>query len=162
MTRIICALVALVCLSACEAPPVTTVDQAAELEAVMALSSEWSDLVASGSPEQVLAHWADDAVMMAPNLDFIEGKDAIAAYLEHYIGEDAVVPNFSIEWTPRSGYVSKSGDLAYLIETNLIQFDDENGDRVSVPNKVITVWRKNENGEWKNVVDMWNSFPAPE
>ena len=156
------ALAAVAGLAACDAPPATTVDQAAELEALMALSSEWSDLVSSAPPEEVIAFWADDAVMAPPNFDFIEGKDAIATYLQNYIGEDAVVPNFSIEWAPKSGFVSRSGDLAYLIETNVIQFDDENGNRVSVPNKVVTVWRKDESGEWKNVVDMWNSFAAPE
>ena len=160
MNRFICAVALVAALSACN-PPQHSIDQAAELEALMRVSSDWSASAANATAEEILAGWADDAIMAPPNLDFVEGKDAIAAYLANYVGDEAVVPNFSIEWTPRSGYVSASGDLAYLIETNLIQFDDAEGNRVSVPNKVVTVWKKNEAGEWKNVVDMWNSFAPP-
>ena len=148
-------------LCACGAPG-ESVDQAAELETLMRVSSDWSASASTGSPEEILEGWADDAIMAPPNLDFVEGKAAIADYLANYVGDDAVVPNFSIEWTPKSGYVSASGDLAYLIETNLIQFDDAEGNRVTVPNKVVTVWKKNDAGEWKNVVDMWNSFAPPQ
>ena len=159
MNKTLAALAALL-LAACE--PLPAVDQAAELEALMQFSSDWSDMVMTAPPGEVLEFWADDAVMAPPNLDFIEGKEAIAGYLANYMGDSAVVPNFSIEWTPRSGYVSESGDLAYLIETNLVRFDDPEGNPVAIRGKVVTVWKKNEAGEWRNVVDMWNSFEPAE
>jgi ketosteroid isomerase-like protein len=89
---------------------------------------------------------------MPPGTDFLEGKAAIRAFLE----EESALENLSIGWSTRSGYVAESGDLAYLVEELRMEFDAENGDRVSVPGKIVTVWRKNSAGEWKNVADIYN------
>jgi ketosteroid isomerase-like protein len=51
--------------------------------------------------------------------------------------------------------------MAYLIERNVIEVNGENGDKVVTHGKVVTVWRKDSNGQWKNVVDMWNAVPPP-
>lgn len=128
------------------------VDQAAELEALRQVSARWSDVSGTGDIEAELSFWADDAVFMPPGTDFVDGKAAIRAFLE----QESTLENFSIGWTTRSGYVAKSGDLAYLIEELLIEFDDEAGNRLSAPGKVVTVWRKDSAGDWKSVADIYN------
>ena len=42
------------------------VDIEAEGEALTQLSRDWSDLVATGDMERIMAGWAEDAVMMPP------------------------------------------------------------------------------------------------
>lgn len=37
---------------------------------------------------------------------------------------------------------------------------DSTGALMTQYNKVVTVWKKQEDGSWKNVVDMWNSDPS--
>lgn len=142
--------------AACAQPPV--VDVEAEGQALMQLSREWSDAVATGDMETILAGWADDAVMMPPELPALEGKAAIQAYVEGA----AQVPGFEISWEPLTVHVAASGDLAYMIERNVISVHDSLGNPVRTHGKVVTVWRKDRGGEWKNVVDMWNEAPAPE
>jgi uncharacterized protein (TIGR02246 family) len=141
--------------SACTAgSPAVDVDQeAAEL---MRISREWSDVAATGDMDAILAGWAEDAVMMAPGQPPIRGKAAIRAYIE----ATGSIPGSSIRWEPLEAHVAPSGDMAYLIERNQITWQDSTGTQVSESNKVVTVWRKQADGLWKNVIDMWNADPS--
>jgi uncharacterized protein (TIGR02246 family) len=144
-------------LGACEQPSVDTVDLEAEGQALMQLSREWSDLVATGDMEAIMAGWADDAVMMPPGIPPLEGKAAIRSYVEGA----AEIPGFAISWEPLAVQVAASGDMAYMIERNVITVHDPEGNPVRTHGKVITVWRKDVDGNWRNVVDMWNEMPPP-
>ena len=133
------------------------VDQAAEAEALMELSRQWSAYVESGDLESGMDFWSDDAVMLPPDLPILEGKQAIREYVE----AAADIPGFKISWEPATAHIAKSGDMAYLIERNVIEIDDAEGNTIVTHGKVVTVWRKDSQGRWKNVVDMWNTAPPP-
>lgn len=137
---------------ASSANPVNVEDEAATL---MRLSREWSQVAGSGDLERTLSYWADDAVMMAPGQAPIRGKVAIRTFVE----SSASIPGFSVQWEPLEAHVSASGDMAYLIERNQFSFRDASGSLVTESNKVVTVWRKQRDGTWKNVIDMWNADP---
>ena len=94
---------------------------------------------------------------MPPGLPALEGRQAI----REYIDAAAAMPGFSIRWEPLSAHISQSGDMAYMVEMNVVEFDDADGNHIVTYGKAITVWRKNSEGEWKNVVDIWNATPAP-
>ena len=51
--------------------------------------------------------------------------------------------------------------MAYMIERNVEESLDSDGGRNVTHNKVVTIWRKDSKGQWKNVVDIWNEVPAP-
>ena len=121
----------------------------------MHVSREWSNVAGSGDLEATLAYWAEDAVMMAPGQPPLRGKQAIRKFIE----ASAAIPGFSVKWEPLEAHVSSSGDMAYLIERNLFTFRDSTGKQVTEANKVVTVWRKQPDGSWKNVIDMWNADP---
>lgn len=53
-----------------------------------------------------------------------------------------------------------SGDVAYLIERNVTEMNGHNGETIVTHGKVVTIRRKDAQGQWKNIVDMWNSMPA--
>ena len=144
-----------VVLAACSPP---AVDLEAEGAALMQLSREWSDLVATGDMDAIMAGWAEDAVMMPPGTPPLEGKAAIRAYVE--AGQQ--LPGFEISWEPMTVHVAASGDMAYRIERNVTSVHDTLGNPVTTHGKVVTVWRKEADGSWKNVVDMWNEAPPPE
>jgi len=135
----------------------TTVNKEAEAEELMQLSRDWSAMVGAGELEASMDLWAADAVMLPPDLPVLAGKEAI----RDYVMGAASIPGFRISWEPDSAHISKSGDMAYLIERNVIEFDGEDGSKIVTHGKVITVWRKDSQGQWKNVVDMWNAAPQP-
>lgn len=129
------------------------VDTASEEKKLMDLSREWSSAAATGDTAKILSYWADDAVVMSPGEPTLRGKDAIR---EMVVGSSKI-PGFSISWEPLSVFVSESGDLAYMIEQNQITVNDSLGNPITEKNKAVTIWKKQADGTWKNVVDMWNS-----
>jgi len=134
-----------------------TVDQKAEEQKLMQLSRDWSAMIGAGDLEASIDLWADDAIVLPPDLPALTGKSEIREYV---LGA-ASIPGFKISWEPEIAHVSKSGDMAYLIERNVIEVDGENGEKIVTHGKVVTVWRKDSHGQWKNVVEMWNSAPPP-
>lgn len=127
------------------------VDLEAEGVALMKLSRDWSTLVGKGDMNAALDVWAKDAVVMPPGMAIFQGRDSIQEYVE----KAAQIPGFRISWEPVTVHVSECGDMAYMIERNVITMSDSLGNPVTTHGKVVTVWRK-VGGSWKNVVDIWN------
>jgi ketosteroid isomerase-like protein len=132
------------------------IDMDEEAQKLMNLSHEWSEVASTGNIDSLMTYWSEDAVMMAPGQPPLRGKEAIRSFVE----SSGQTPGFEISWEPVSAHISSDGSMAYLIERNQVAFNDSLGSRVVENNKVVTVWRKNEDGNWKNVIDMWNSDPS--
>lgn len=129
------------------------VDQIAEGEKLMEISRQWAKAEAL---EDILSYWADNAQVMPPGQPALIGKDAIREMVE----SSFEIPGFEVSWEPKEVFVSKSGDLAYLIEQNYFTLNDSLGNPMTSYNKVVTIWRKQDDGTWKNVVDIWNEDPS--
>ncbi|GAA4017306.1 hypothetical protein GCM10022408_33570 [Hymenobacter fastidiosus] len=142
----------LVCLIGCNGKKVNT---ESEGQKVMQLSRDWSKLAATDSLEKNLSYWADDAVYMFPGQPSLVGKQAIRQMVEKSMN----IPGFRVSWEPISVSVSESGDMAYLLEKSQITVNDSLGKPKTEYNKAISIWKK-VNGDWKNVVQMWNSNPT--
>ena len=102
------------------------------------------------------ALYAEDAIVLAPNQAAVQGRAAIQAALEAF----PPISNFQVQILEIEG----QGDLAYsrgsasmtLTPAGLAPIED----RV----KYIEIWRKQADGAWKIVRDIWNSdlpLPAP-
>jgi ketosteroid isomerase-like protein len=137
-------------LAGCNDPKIDTI---AEGERLMQISRDWSNYAATDSIDKILSYWADDAVVMSPGQPPIKGKKAIREMIEG----SSKIPGFKISWEPFSVVVSKSGDLAYMIEQNQITVNDSLGNPITESNKSVTIWRKEDDGSWKNIVDIWNA-----
>ena len=48
-----------------------------------------------------------------------------------------------------------------MIERNVTTVNDSSGTPITTHGKVVTVWRKDSTGTWKNVIDIWNDAPPP-
>jgi ketosteroid isomerase-like protein len=107
--------------------------------------------VASGRDvEKTVSYWADDAFMMSAGQPALKGKQAI----RQMVMDSYKIPGFQISWQPQSVEVSESGDMAYLIENSQVSFTDSTGKVVTQHNKAVSIWRKQSDGTWKNVVDI--------
>ena len=131
-------------------------DTKAEGEKLMQISREWSKSAATDSVEKTLSYWAEDAVVMSPGQPSLKGKKEIREMVEGM----SKIPGFKISWEPLSVSISKSGDMAYMIEQNRITVNDSLGKPVTEFNKGVTIWKKESDGSWKNIVDMWNADPS--
>ena len=131
------------------------VDTKAEGEKVMQLSKDWSKVAATGDVTKTVSYWADDAILMSPGQPVLKGKDAIKKMVE----ESFKMPGFRISWEPQNVVVSESGDMAYIIEDSQMAYSDSTGKSIIQNSKAVTIWRKQADGSWKNVVDI--STPVP-
>ena len=122
----------------------------------MQISREWSKSASTDSLEKTLGYWADDAVVMSPGQPLIKGKKAIREMMV----ATSKIPGFRISWEPLSVEVSNSGDMAYMLEENQVTVTDSLGKPMTQYNKAVTVWKKQPDGSWKNVVDIWNAIPG--
>jgi len=153
MKKYLIILIVSVALAGCKQ---NNIDTKTEGKKLMQLSRDWSKSAATDSIEKTLSFWAEDAIVMSPGEPALKGKQAIRGMIEG----TSKIPGFKIKWEPLSVVVSKSGDMAYMIEQNQITVNDTLGNPITQYNKSVTIWRKEADGSWKNVVDMWNAEPA--
>jgi uncharacterized protein (TIGR02246 family) len=125
-------------------------DTKSEGEKVMQTSREWSQIVSTGDVEKSLGYWADDAVIMSAGQPILKGKNEIRKMVE----QSFKTPGFKISWEPQSAEVSESGDMAYLIEKQTMSMNDSTGKASTLHANGITVWRKQNDGSWKDVIDI--------
>jgi ketosteroid isomerase-like protein len=137
-------------LASCQMKTEVKVDSKAEAEKLMQISRAWSKAAVSRNLEETLKYWADDAVIISAGEPDLKGKDAIRKMVEGGFND----PGFEISWEPLSADVSQSGDLGYLLEESKITLKDSLGNVQTERFKSVTIWKKDAQGTWKNVVDV--------
>jgi len=129
----------------------------ADRTAIRQGDENYAKLVNARDFKGVAALYAEDAIVLAPNQAAVQGRAAIQAALEAF----PPISNFQVQILEIEG----QGDLAYsrgsasmtLTPAGLAPIED----RV----KYIEIWRKQADGSWKILRDIWNSdlpLPAPE
>ncbi len=97
--------------------------------------------------------YTDDASVFPPNTSIITGKEANRRHLEHLFE----VPGLHLAWQTTKVEVARSGDLAYSSENYEETANDPNGNPVTDRGKGVAVWKKQTDGSWKMVADIFNS-----
>ena len=128
----------------------TKVDQKAEGEKLMQVSREWARTIAADSVERVMSFWADSAIFMTADAEPIYGKTEIRKMVVESLKDTGV----KMTWQPVSASISENGDMGYLIEENQLTFKDSTGKPMTLHGRAVTIWKKDANGNWKNVVEV--------
>lgn len=139
------------------AQPVAPVDIEAERQALLQLDREWSEAASSDDMDRLLGFWAEDGVIYPAGAPAVVGKEAIREFIER----NREIPGFSISWEPAEAVVSGSGDLGYTVGASQVTVHDAQGNPVVNRGKYAVVWRKQADGAWKCVVDMFNFDQPP-
>lgn len=148
----------LLLLAACAAPP--PADMSADAEtAVRAVDAEWMKAGEAKDAARFATYYAEDAAVMFPNMPQLNG---VAAIREGIQGAFAA-PGFSLTTTATKYVAAKSGDLVYTQGTYKTTANDAKGKQVNDTGKYVVVFRKQGDGAWKVVADIFNSDlpPAP-
>ncbi len=119
---------------------------------ILSLDAEWSQAAQSRDVDRVLSFWSDDAIVFPPGSPAVAGRAAI----REFVVKSFETPGFAISWKTATVTVSESGDLAYSTGTNRVRFRASDGSLVTVDGKAVTVWRREKDGGWKCVIDIWN------
>jgi ketosteroid isomerase-like protein len=117
--------------------------------AVLAVDAAFSAAsVANGSGPAFQQFAAPNAIAVSGDLVF--GPADIGVAFESG-------PNDVISWIPRFSDVAASGDLGFSVGEAVFDFADFG----FFYSKYLTVWQKQNTGEWLFVADLGNSRPAP-
>jgi ketosteroid isomerase-like protein len=145
---------ALLFAAGCNQP--AAVDTGAAEQAVRDADAKWSKAAAARDVAGVVSFYADDAIVMPPNAPRITGKQAI-----HDEWAAMAVPGFDLSWAASKVEAASSGDLVYETGIYVLHTKDAKGTPVTDQGKILQVWKKQTDGSWKAVADMWNSdMPA--
>lgn len=134
-------------------PPAQQDTRATEEAAIRAASADWARAAAAKDLEKTLSYYADDASMFPPNMPFVAGPDARRKTWTELLAPAELV--FSNAATKVEA--ARSGDLAYETGTFEESFKDANGQPARVTGKYVVVWKKQSNGQWKAIVDIFNT-----
>jgi len=137
-----------------QAPP--PVDTKAVEDAVRAADAAWSKAAAALDVPTTASYYADEASVMPPNMPIVNGRDAAQK-----AWATMLVPGNSISWTANTVKSADSGDLVYVQGTYSAAMKGPNGKMATDTGKYLEVWKKQLDGSWKVVDDIWNSdLPA--
>lgn len=132
-------------------------DLAAEKKKLLERDAEWAASASEGSDvERILSFWTDDALVVQPGLPPVKGKNA----LREYVQTSLKIPGFKINWSSNDATFSTDGNLAYMFSSQTVTMHDPDGKSQTTEGRAITIWRKESDGEWRCVVDIWNDGPA--
>lgn len=128
-----------------------------EAKKLLERDAEWAKIASAGQDvEVILSYWTDDAMVVQPGLPVVKGKQALRSYVE----ESLKIPGFQITWSSTDVSLSPDGKLAYLTGTNSVTMDGPDGSPIRSQGRVVTIWRKDDDGEWRCAVDIWNDGPT--
>ena len=146
---------ALSLLTACQQQAMTTTadTRSADEAALKNLDAEWSKAAGAKDVDKTASYYSDDAIVLPPNMATISGKQGARAMWQGMFG----VPGFGGGWKPAKVEVARSGDLAYVTGTYELGETDAKGKPMTDKGKYLEVWKKQGDGTWKCVVDMFNS-----
>ncbi|MEK7404689.1 MAG: SgcJ/EcaC family oxidoreductase [Acidobacteriota bacterium] len=132
--------------------------RAADEQAIRAAEGEWSKQAVAKNLDGFVSYYAEDAAVFAPNAPIATGKEAI----RKAISEMLALPDMALSFQTVRVEVARSGDLAYAHGTYEQSFKGPKGKPVQDRGKYVSVWKKQADGSWKAVADIFNSdLPAP-
>ena len=130
-------------------------NSSADARTIKARSELWSKAGSVKDSASFATFYAEDATVMLPNEPAIHGMDAIKAVLTPMMQD----PNFSLSFT--TDKVEVSGILAYTQGTLTRKSTGRDGKPLTDTGKYLTVWKKQADGSWKALEDIFNSDLPP-
>ena len=109
----------------------------------------------SGDGAGVAALYTDDAALLPPGGQRVDGRAAIQTFWQG--GIDGGLTNLTL----RAVEVEGNGNAAYEVGAFSFQVPGEDGQPVTVEGKYIVIWKKGADGAWRLHRDIWNITPPP-
>ena len=149
----------LVMLTFVVSPWAQEIDVEAQRAALRKADETWSKIAGTKDVDAFLTMVDENGSMLSPNAPILAGKEAVGQSATAVMSN----PGFSLSWKSSTVEVSKAGDLGYTIGTYELKLQDPQGNPITDRGKYMTVWKKQRDGTWKVVADMFNTdLPAPE
>jgi uncharacterized protein (TIGR02246 family) len=132
--------------------PVDTRNQ--DEAAIRAAAQDWGKAIESKNLDQTLAFYAEDAWVYPQNATVAKTADQRRAVWAAFFA----TPGASdMEGDVTRVEVARSGDLAVEFGTFAMTANDKKGKPVTENEKYVVTWKKQADGKWKVIADIWNT-----
>ena len=122
-------------------------------QALRDLDAQWSAAAGAKDLDKTVSYYAEDAIVMPPNASAATTREAIRSAWKEML----TTPGAAISWKATKVEVAKSGDLAYVSGTYEETMTDASGKPVNDRGKYVEIFKKQADGTWKVIADIWNS-----
>jgi ketosteroid isomerase-like protein len=126
---------------------------AADAASIRSEAQAWFKAIDAKDLEKTLSFYAADAQYLSA------GRPAAATPEERrkLWMEDFGTPGFSSDEATTQIEVARSGDLAYQRGTYVATMQNEQDQMTKSTGKFVVVWKKQNNGRWKAIIDIDNA-----
>ena len=144
--------------TSCSQAPQSSETHDTNVKALKDNEAQWNKDYQAKDLEEIVANYADDAVLIAPGSAPFQGKDAIRGGLKEMQGDS----NLSLEFEASRVDVAKSGDFAYTQGSYTMTLTDPSTKKpLNDKGSYVTVYQKQADGSWKVVSDIASSATPP-
>ena len=130
---------------------------AADEQKLRELDAQWSAAAGTKDVDKTVSYYSEDAVVLPPNAPSATTKEAIRSAWKEML----TAPGAAISWKATKVEVAKSGEIGYVSGTYEETANDASGTPVKDHGKYVEIFKKQADGTWNAVLDIWNSdLPA--
>jgi ketosteroid isomerase-like protein len=124
-------------------------------DSLRAADEAWMRVYHAKDLAKSVAFCDEQASMLVPNTPIATGREALSKSIASDFAHD------DLTWHANKAGVASSGDLGYTSGTYEMTFKDASGKTDSDKGKYLTVWKREADGSWKMLFDMFNSDLPP-
>ena len=119
---------------------------------LLSVDREFSQMsVDKGAAEAFNFYLADSAIELSAGSMPVFGRENI------YIEMEPEQKLYKLEWQPQKAEVAESGELGYTWGFYTLSSPDSSGVERQVDGKYLNVWKKDDEGNWKVMIDIGNT-----
>ena len=128
-------------------------DAEADLTALKVAAESYHRAASGKDAAAVVALYDESALMVPPNAALVEGLEGVRGYRFGFIE----TPGVELEFELVRAEVSRSGDMGWTLAIGNITINRPEGEPGHDVVRDFHTWRKQDDGSWKVVADVWNS-----
>jgi|SRR5215471_19111969 len=122
-------------------------------QAIRAADTAWTQAVETKNLDKTVSFYSATATVMPFNGPAAKSPAEIRQLWAGLMAK----PGFWLHFAPTKIEVSRARDIAYETGTFELKLNDDKGSPMSIPGKYAVVWERQQNGEWKAEVDIFNT-----
>jgi uncharacterized protein (TIGR02246 family) len=143
------------CGGVAQAPtPAPTDTRAQDEAAIRAAADDWGKAIEAKNLDQTVAFYADDAWVYPQNAPVAKTAEQRRAVWAEFFSTPGAE---NMEGDITRVDVARSGDLAVEFGTFAMTMNDKKGKPVTENEKYVVTWKKQADGKWKVIADIWNT-----
>ncbi|HEV7395680.1 MAG TPA: DUF4440 domain-containing protein [Pyrinomonadaceae bacterium] len=136
--------------------PIRAQNQNPNAAAIRNADAQWARVFTAHDLIKSVDACTTDASVMAPNAPAANGREAITEMFKGFFA----IQEFKISWHATGAEMAGSGELGYSTGAYEMSFK-VGGKMITDHGKYVTLWRKQKDGSWKVIRDIFNSDLPP-